>query len=999
MRKLLWISTFVIIQSILFRGTAAAQEEENNREIFHFTATITDPDGNPVSNATVYGDGGSVVVASDDEGSFSIDVPRGTTLLIKSEGYLSRKVEANPDALQDQIVLEPRPYQAGDDDVVHIPFGTIKKRYLTGSVTVLNPGDFSWYDANQDIYSALQGRVPGLYDSINIYGMGAALLVVDGIPRPVTSLNLQEIEQITVLKDPVSRLLYGAKADLPVILFTTRRGESFKNRMDVRFESGLNNPVSYPEYLGAADYMTLYNEALANDGRAPRYDSLAIAATRNGDNFVLYPDEQYYNSNYLRRFKNYQNLIAEASGGNDIAGYYAYMGWKTQNSLLALGDEERYNRINLRGNSDYRINDFIRMRADGVAIFEFSNNLKNGDFWQNASTFLPNQAPVLIPVSDDDLLASASLINNRYVLGGTSIYQENIYGDMVLAGYRKSMNRILQINAGLDVGLDFITPGLTGKAYLTFDLRNFYESRLQNSYAVYEPVIVTGSEGQDSIGLNKIGLDIKQGSESLVNPDIYRRVGLFGTLNYDRVFNEDHELHAIGVAYRQQLRLNQQIFPGKDLHFGIQANYIFRKKYIVQAGVVVPASPKLPENTRYAISPAVGAAWILSDEGFMAGDIFDYLKLRFNWGLINTDVGIDQQYLYQTTYSQGSNFNYNQGVIQNRVRNFATLANPNLDWVKRMETSAGFEALVLNRTLQIEGTYFHSLLFNEITTRDNFYPDLLGSTLPYENYESHLDQGAEVGLTFHRGTGNLNISAGSNLVYAVPRVIRIDEPDYEYEYLTRTGKPTDAIFGWVDEGLFINQEDIENHAVQTFGPTQPGDIKYRDLNNDGIIDDNDMKVIGYERARLQYAAHLNIRYRLFELFVIGTGQTGRSTFYNNPYYWVYGERKYSEPVLGRWTPATAGTATYPRLSSTNNSNNFRNSTYWLEKEDWFTVQRVQLTMNIPERIANNSFVAGLQVYLRGYNLVTISKNRVKRELNIGTEPQLRTFAAGINVSF
>ncbi len=999
MRKLFSVSSILILLSSIFTDTIHSQVTNEGLKTITISSRITDQDGNPVTNATIYGKEGALTVTPGDDGTFMIDVPAGSILFIEAEGYGSVKIAASTEHFPEQITLESQAYQASDMDEVNIPFGMIRKRYTTGSVTVLDPDELSGYDANQDIYTALNGRVPGLYENINLYGMGAALLVVDGIPRPVTSLNLEEIDQITVLKDPVSRLLYGAKADLPVILFTTKHGESYKSRMDVKYETGIMTPISYPQYLGAADYMTLYNEALGNDGLAPKYDSTAIAATRKGDNYVLYPDEEYFNANYLKKFKNYHRLIAGASGGNDIARYYTYMGWTTQNSMLALGDEERNSRINLRGSSDCQVNKYIRMSASGVAIFDFSNNLKNGDFWGNASTFLPNQAPLLIPVNDEDLLANASLIRGQYVLGGTGIYQDNIYGDVVMAGYRKTMNRIIQINSGLDFDMNFITPGLTGKAYLTFDMRNYYESRQLNTYAVYEPAVYIGSAGLDSLGLNKIGLDVKQGTESLINPDIYRRVGLFGTLNYHRIFNSIHEISSTAVMYRQQLRLNQQIHPGKDLHFGMQVNYSFRKKYILQAGGVVPASQKLPEANRYAFSPAVGAAWIISEEDFMPGDMFDFLKMRFNWGLINTDVGIDQEYLYQTTYSQGANFSYDNGIVQNRIRNFSTLANPALDWVKRRETSTGFEALILDRSLQLEATWFRSLLFDEITTRNNFYPSLMGSTLAYENYESHLDQGVELGITYHKDLNEVNISVGSNLVYSVPKVVKLDEPDYEYDYLVRTGKPTDAIFGWVDEGLFADQDDIDNHAVQTFGTTHPGDIKYKDLNDDHVIDDNDVKMIGYSAPRLQYALHCNIRYKLFELFMIGTGQAGQSTLFNNPYYWVYGERKYSELVMGRWTPETAATATYPRLSSTSNSNNFRSSTYWMEKDNWFTLQRVQLTMNLPERITGSNFISGLQIYLRGSNLMTLSNIRDKKELNIGTEPQFRTFAAGLNVTF
>ncbi len=1008
MRKFSSVFIFSFLISFLFSASLLSQKAEKEMQNLNLSSKIVDQEGNPVENAYIYGNEGARVARSAADGTFSITVSKGSPVLIEADGYASHLIKSVNSDLPAEIAIDKQPYLLSDRDNVNIPFGTIKQRYLTGAVTVLNPEEILKYDANQNIYSALNGRIPGLFDSTNVYGMGAALLVVDGIPRPVTSLNLQEISQITVLKDPVSRLLYGARAGQPVILFTTKRGEAYKSKMTVRMETGVMSPVSYPKYLGAADYMTLYNEALSNDGRLPQYDSLTIANTRNKVNNVLYPDESYYNSEYLRNFKSFYNLIAEASGGNDAAQYYVYMGWNRQNSLISLGKEGRTDQINLRGNANYKINDYITMRADGVAIFQLNKNLKNGDFWKNSSTFLPNQAPVLIPVSDSALLASATLINGKYVLGGSNIYQDNIYGDLDLAGYRNTLDRTLQINTGLDLDLNFITEGLTAKGYLTFDVHNYYETQLLNKYEVYHPVVLAGSQG-DSIGYQKIGQYDHPSSESLINPNFYRRIGLFGTLNYHRVFNTDHEINAIAVAYRQQLQLDGQIHPMRDLHFGAEGNYSFKQKYIAQVGGVMAGSPRFASENKYAFSPAAGMAWIISDENFMPAGIFDYLKLRVDWGIIHTDQNIADYYLYQTTFSQGNTFVYDNGVASNQVRYFGNIGNPDITWIKREELSAGFDALILNRSLSLEATFFRSRLYDEITTRNSFYPVFVGdtiqrtndvdNTLPYENYNSHLNQGIEFGITYHASFHDFNLSVGSNIVWSVPKVLQLDEPDYPYDYLRHTGKPTDAIFGYVAEGLFKDQQDIDSHAVQTFGVVQPGDIKYKDLNNDGIIDVTDVKVIGYNSPRVQYAFHMNLSYGIFDLFVLGTGQADQSTIFNNAYYWVYGERKYSDLVLNSWTPQTAETATYPRLSSVNNANNFRNSTFWLDKNNWFTLQRVQLSVNLPDKIAMNNFMKSMQIYVRGSNLLTISKIREKRELNIGTEPQFRTFAAGINVSF
>ena len=221
---------------------------------------------------------------------------------------------------------------------------------------------------------------------------------------------------------------------------------------------------------------------------------------------------------------------------------------------------------------------------------------------------------------------------------------------------------------------------------------------------------------------------------------------------------------------------------------------------------------------------------------------------------------------------------------------------------------------------------------------------------------------------------------------------------YEESYRKITGKASDAMFGLVALGLFKDQAEINNYnAVQTFGSVQPGDIKYQDLNMDGKIDDADQTIIGNSWARIEIGLNLKIEYKAFELFALGTGQSGEERYFNNAYYWVYGDRKYSKVVLDRWTTSTSSTATYPRLSSSSNANNFRNSTFWLYETNWFTLRTAQLTYTLPGRD-----FAGLQearFFLRGSNLATISKTKDKTQLNVGTQPQMRSFSLGLSLLF
>jgi hypothetical protein len=271
----------------------------------------------------------------------------------------------------------------------------------------------------------------------------------------------------------------------------------------------------------------------------------------------------------------------------------------------------------------------------------------------------------------------------------------------------------------------------------------------------------------------------------------------------------------------------------------------------------------------------------------------------------------------------------------------------------------------------------------------------LGGFIPTENYNENKNSGVEAALNYTNKAGEFEYTLGSNMVYAVPRSLKQNEVPHAFDYEYRQGKVSDAMFGYVAEGLFKDNADIAGHAVQSFGSVQPGDIKYKDLNGDGIINDDDQMQIGNSHARLQYGLNINLKYRNLELFALGTAQSGSNVYYNNNYYWVYGNRKYSVVALNRWTPATAATATYPRLTTSSGSNNFRNSTYWLYSDNYFTLNRVQLTYHLPAM----KFWKGIQLYVRGNNLFTISETKKQRELNIGSAPQMRNYMVGIIGSF
>jgi TonB-linked SusC/RagA family outer membrane protein len=988
-KKFLLIIVAILSLNSLFPLFSSAQEGQR-------AIIVQDESGNPISGAEVFIGEGARAVLTNESGQFFIPRDSIVSIYIEAEGFEPQLIDAAGSVDLENVVLTKAPFQMGEKDMVNMPFGVFNKRRIPGSVTVLAPREILTYDQT-DIEGALTGRVPGLFGLSNLRGMGEPLIVVDGIPRPAVDLNLQQVEQIAVVKDLSTAMMYGSQASNGVILVTTRRGEPLKKSIHFTAENGFNKPISYPQYLNAADYMELYNEALDNDGLDAKFSDDQIANTRSGINTVRYPDESYYNSTYLQDWTTYQNIVGEASGGNQVAQYYLNLGWNRRNGLLKIGEgeDEKNDRLNMRGNINYNLTKAISLRFDGSVIFNITRGPRytEGDFWNLSSTLHPEYYPVLIPASlmtDPALIGAAKLVDGQYILGGTSEYLTNIYGELTRNGYSQNNNRLLEMSTGVDFDLGSLTRGLKASIYFSFDLFSQFTEDLLNTYAVYNPTYVG-----DSISFSKYGVDLKVNEQTITNSTFHRRTGVYGTIDYSRSFG-DHEIKATGLTYRDQYTEEDVLQPNKHLHFGVRANYIYQKRFIAELTGVLAGSSKLFETDPYAFSPGVGLGWILTEESFLKNNlVINYLKLRANWALNNSDESLSVYYAGRNLYTGGSTFYYDQGIYSNDMR-YLSNGNPNLGWEKDMNINIGFESVLFNYKLGFEASYFYNKSYNLITTIPNSIP-VYYIGLPFENYGSEQTQGVEIGLNYRENFGDVGIRLGGNLVYSIPKVLSRDELNYPDDYRSIIDKPTDAMFGLVALGLFEDQDDINNSPLQAFGAVKPGDIKYKDLNEDNVIDDNDQKMIGNSEARVGYGLTANINYKAFELFVLGIGQVGQDLIFDDAYYWVYGDRKYSEVVRDRWTKATAATASYPRLSSTSSTNNFINSTFWLNKNNWFRLQTVQLTYTL-----QSIKFAGLEearFFLRGNNLFKVSKIKDKTELNIGSAPQMRAVSLGLTLLF
>lgn len=985
---------FSLLVIVLVMGSAPVKAQRMERSVITIESVVTDEMENPISGAIIYGNEGESISISDENGAFSITISVGSELRVEADGF-NTKIFRNV-SNSTEFILEKATFLMDENNIIHVPFGKTTQREFTGAINSIDATEILKYDNTQSVYDAITGRFPGVLGSSNIRGIGNALFIVDGIRRDPSNLNMEEVEQITVLKDAHAAMLYGTYAKNGVILITTKRGTAFKRKMNVSVEQGLSMPLQLPEYLNSADYMELYNEALSNDGFPEKFTSTEISKYRSGTNPYRYPDVDYYSNDFLRDYSDYTRLFGEFSGGNHITQYYANIGWTRNSSLYQLGsrDNSGYNRINIRGNVDFKLNDYISGYVDAVAIYEI-NKFPHGDFWTTAATQHPYYYSPLLPIeliTDQGIIETAKRVKEDYILGGTSQYRDNVYGNMLLAGYRENIHRTAQFNTGIDFDLKDITQGLKFKTYLSFDIYNKYEQNVDNDYAVYQPTWATDEDM--IIGLQKHGIDKSTGTQNLVNGAFERNIGFYGMFDYQRTFDEVHNITGMLIGYHNLFEVNNVMQGEKYTHLGLRLAYNYDKKLFADFTGAMPYSVKLDKKVGF--SPSLGIGWIVKEQD-SPDHILNYLKLRASAGMILNDLNIGYFY-YNSIYQNRESFNWNDGMYSTGYTYINHYENPNLGYEKMQTLNLGFESFLLNKSLSADMNIFYTRDADKVTRRVNYYPTYLGGVLPYENFGINSYSGFELALMWDKQFNEFSVNIGANMLYSKSKVVKIDElwsNDYQY----RKGKSTSALFGLESLGLFHDMAEIENHAEQRFGEVSPGDIKYKDQNNDGIVDNDDQIMIGDWQAPFSYGLQLRLKYKNITLFAIGNGRSHCDIIYNNNYYWVDGNDKYSEEVLNRWRPGAESTASYPRLTTKAGSNNFRNSTFWLTSGRYFSLSQAQLTYDLKGSKMGWQQLNDFSIFLRGSNLFMISPETRKLQLNVASAPQMRNVALGIKMMF
>ncbi|MDN3594428.1 SusC/RagA family TonB-linked outer membrane protein [Zunongwangia endophytica] len=976
-------------------------------------ATVRGKDNNPIIGASVSSADNSVF--TDSVGSFSISIDLYSILKIEAPEYSAKTVIANPEV--NTIKLDP----LEDYKNVNVAFRKVEKRNLINGVSSVDLESLMKKNYNIATLQNMEGFANGFHG--NIWGMDEYLVLIDGVPRDVGSVMPTEIEQITFLKGVSAVALYGSQAAKGVVQITTKRGEIQKQEIDVRINAGLNVPKSYPKYLGSAEYMSLYNEARANDGLSQLYDEETIYNYASGDNPYRYPDVNYYSSDYLQRTYNRYDATAQITGGNETAQYYTNLGFFTAGSLLDFGEAEnnRTQRFNIRGNVDIDITDFLYATVNASAVYYNGwgvNQANDTDYWGNAASLRPNRFSPLIPTNmieenDENSMQfvenSSFLIDGKYLLGGTQLDQTNPFAAIYAGGRTNFTNREFQFNTGIGADLGGIIKGLSFHSNFGVDYSTSYNQSYNNEYAVYQPSW-TNYNGSDMIsGLTQFGQDARSGVQNISDSWYRQTLSFSGQFDYETKIEEDHNISAMLIANGFQQSISQEYHRTSNANLGIYLGYDYLDKYFANFSGAFVHSAKLPEGNRQAFSPTLTFGWRLSEENFLRNsNVIDNLKLTASAGILHTDIDIQDYFLYQSIYTQtdGAWFNWRDGALSRSIDSRRG-QNDDLTFAKREEINFGVEASLFDKLFQIQGSFFANRMTGGIVQASILYPNYFStgwpnsSFIPYVNYNDDQRIGFDFRADWNQQFGNIETKLGIVGTYYETKATKRAEL-FEDAYQNRQGNPLDAIWGLESEGLFSNDEEIDNSASQSFGEVAPGDIKYVDQNGDGVIDNQDEVYLGkggWYGAPFTLGVNFTAKWKNLTFFALGIGRFGAHAMKNNSYFWMDGEDKYSVIARDRWTPETSETATYPRLTTTNSNNNFRSSDFWLYSTDRFDLAKVQISYNLPKALFRKSFVEELGVYVNGANLLTISPEREILELNVGSAPQNRFYNLGLKAIF
>ena len=865
-------------------------------------------------------------------------------------------------------------------------------------------------DANtkSDIAGAIPNVGGGIYGDNSEFLISARgqspVAIVDGVERDLYSIDPEAIESVTIQKDALSNMFLGMRSSRGALIITTKNPDAKGGfHLSLTGKFGISSALkSGPNPLSAYQYAYLLNEALLNDGKSPLYTYDDFEAYRNGTSPYLHPDVNWKDA-IMNNSTTSQAYNLNVTGGGRVAQYFVSLGYYSENGLFKTSDANSYNtnfkynrylitsKVNINVTDEFKVSMSLMGRIEegnqpgGISGTGYSDLLSN--VWQT-----PNNAyPVLNP-------------NGTY--GGNASYTQNLYAQTTGSGYISSNTRDVVGTINLKYDFDKLVRGLSVGATgnISSQVRNAIVRTKQAQVFQYS-ITQQGNDAYDKYG------DVSPQTNSYRSVSTYQY--MYGKMYVD--WERQFGMHGVKASLWGDTRtiLNNYDLPMIPSNIGQKVEYNYNNKYFAQAAVTESYYNRYDNGRRWGTFWAVGLGWDISKEKFMEASKIDQLKLRATYG--HTGNGIDNAgyFSYLKRYNEDGGFWYSNGTSMSNggsVSEISPLANTLLTWEKGRKVNVGLDLTLLKNRLTLSADYYNDYYYDILQSRGKSI-QLLGIAYPSENIGKTRYYGLETQLSWQDHIGKVNYYVSANWSMEQNKRLFMDEQYVPYDYLKMTGQPTGAIYGLVATGFLTAKDIADGYPVMNgFNNIQAGDVKYKDMNGDGEINEFDRTVIGGDKPTCYFGIDLGFEWKGLEVTALIQGAYNRD-LYNSDRTLLEGFQMIGQSygqaytnLLNRWTPETAETATYPRLTAGGNMYNYGNnwnSSLFVQNGNYIRLKNATVSYKLPENFCRN-YLGGLRVkiFVQGQNLLTWSRTRLQDpEVTFTSYPLQRTITTGINLNF
>lgn len=1004
------IKTFLTVQRSLvvlvfffYSINILPQSLQNNMATYELTGIVKDESGTPISGVFVSLQEESGTIRTNEAGVFKLQILKSDVLIFRYKGYKTQTVLMESGAKNVTVVMKSL---LRGEEPIEVAFGSYPARKIPAAFSKIDE-EIVQKNAVNTIEQSLNGTLSGLYSISNggqkfgksnyeFYIRGVAttgnaspLILIDGVDGNINLLDPKEVASVTVLKDVSELAMYGMRGANGVILIKTKRGNKSVDFMNVDIRTGFQTPSYISNKLNAYQYTKLHNEANSNDGNTPVFNADSYL---NPVDKYRYPDTNFPDK-FLRKDTQtaYQNFNFSAGGGNDIAQYYCLVGYMKEGGLFTVptqfgnSNQTSNERYNFRTNIDVNLGKGFVLNTNIAAI-----NDERKSPWLGSTNNVANSNNILFNSIMTTPAIAYPLINPNESLGGTSVYQNNILG-ILQSGNRDEITRQLSVKIKLSKDLSEIVKGLSANAVYSFENYNSYYEGRYTRFAVYQL-------GTDNT-YTKYGVDdTKVTNTGGQMNDYYSDVTIMGGLDYNTTFG-NHQITTTVTTNQYTSNVSGDNPDYKWLGTSGRLLYGFKNRYYAQFTGSYQGSNSFVTGKRYGFFPAAALSWIVSEEDFLkSSKLVQYLKFRASYGLVGNDMG-SSRYMYRQAYykSNGYGFGNPNGSVPGVYE--GTLGNPNATWETAYKTNFGLDFSIIKNTLTFSADYFAENRHNIFVSQANVVPELIGINLPMYNAGKITNKGYDFQLNYYKKIGNLLINAGGNVTIAKNNVLDLKEVAYsqQEQYRYRQGNPVDVRFGLVSDGIYQNQAEINaSGLVSSYGNLAPGDIRYKDLNGDGKINDADRKAIGNTLPKTIYGIHLGIEYKGFDFYSFAEGASDYKVHIRPNQFSTYA-------YDNRWSPGNGTSqSAYPRLSLIS-THNQQTSTFWQEKGNMFRLATLEIGYTLPDEVVRTISLSKIRVFFNANNMFSTVSSRENRDFeasNAGYSeyPTMKTFLFGLSVN-